>query len=66
MAASYSIEKRDVNVIPSFSLGSEIEIVSQVHLDINEEYDNDVQNYNFVTPKHIFKEKSSILIKLVA
>lgn len=57
-------EKRDLDLVPSFSLGPEIDIVSQVCSDINKEHQQTVQTDDFLTPKPLVREKSTRLIKL--
>ncbi|KAK1356301.1 hypothetical protein POM88_049557 [Heracleum sosnowskyi] len=51
MTEVFSSEKRDINSNPSFSLGPEIEILSQEWCDNNKENETDVETDDFITPK---------------
>ncbi|KAK1400805.1 hypothetical protein POM88_000410 [Heracleum sosnowskyi] len=50
--------------VPSFSLGPEIEIISEICKDINNEHEAVVEDDGFVTPKPLVREKSTRHIKL--
>ncbi|KAK1378210.1 hypothetical protein POM88_024954 [Heracleum sosnowskyi] len=50
--------------VPSFSLGPEIEIISEICKDINNEHEAVVEDDGFVTPKPLVRGKSTRHIKL--
>ncbi|KAK1401976.1 hypothetical protein POM88_001581 [Heracleum sosnowskyi] len=57
-------EKRDLASVPSFSLGPEIEILSQLGYDSDKENEGIKENEAFLTPKLLLREKSTRLIKV--
>ncbi|KAK1373537.1 hypothetical protein POM88_029730 [Heracleum sosnowskyi] len=56
-------EKRELASVPSFSLGPEIEILSQLGYDSDKENEAIKENEAFLTPKLLLREKSTRLIK---
>ncbi|KAK1390089.1 hypothetical protein POM88_018267 [Heracleum sosnowskyi] len=64
MATSSYREKRDLASVPSFSLGPEIEILSQLGYDSDKENEMIEENEAFLTPKLLLREKSTRLIKV--
>ncbi|KAK1378662.1 hypothetical protein POM88_025406 [Heracleum sosnowskyi] len=64
MTELFSSKKRDINSNTSFSLGPEIEILSQELCDNNKKNETDVENDDFVTPKPEMREKSTRMVKL--